>query len=1415
MRRLVYDCSGASIDLLKLGTQSFQNSYWRNNLTNRLLLDSLENDFAHISNDFTNSVEVYTGYFKPPVDGLYSFSMTCDNYCELYLSTVLNSSEVSNLQNLITWKPARDGLPYNYNIHRSSQISLNANSYYLIQGFKSLYTTTGSIKVGVEIPQEQSRLMQSIQYIRISYEPTREKLELKAYNWKSGTFKIVIDGRDPISGDNVYHKETQALDYNITENNLTSILSSQLGWGRASLKKFHLDKAGQIISNNSLLNETAGFFFEINLTLYRDSYQGNLFLPKIIIISSDTTPITSFIQTQVPTPFITGEYTLKFGDTLMEHIQVNQSSLIENLKLIPEYNRYFTCELYGSINEDRTYVIKFTGMKESVPLIEVITSNLQGGNPGTSPQIFASVITESSNTIVYDTIPYDLIYQADSEPQVNVYVNGIASKCQNDNCLYQISNEKTPILRDYNLTSDGLSLLLDNYLDYNITIENVQIHFALTECVINNINLPYLKCSIPLNSDGNLSLSCGTYQPLIHIDNIGFVVYDRSLKDTTINLTIIALNATKGSVMGGQNIAISGFGFPLNGVSSKIGNSSAIVLESSNNQILIQTNPKIDFNRIVVSFNSQTAYNDDFEYSDTITPIINSISLNSSSPVQKAEIKIQGTGFGDSLEKIKVFLDGRDIIYELSAVSIINGEILAILGGGKAGKYKVRVVISDIGSSKGLSEDINTFYYELVILGIRPNRGSVLGGTLLTITGINFSPTLNQNQVFIGDDVNQFCDIVSSNNTEIKCKTRIAPDNYLEINQSLIVTQRVQEESRCGISECSFTYSRDSTPEILLKNDENFMVNKGDLITLNGSKLKLPRDLNLNGFVSFIQEGVVKYKTKTNDLQENNLTFAVPAMVGGLYSILIEIPNKGIVMFSHKIILNNTFIIKDVTLNDGNSMDILGSKGGVILNISGNGFGENDTILIQNTVGNCVKLNIYDPTRIICKTKALPTEGVNYTINLVRNTTTISCEKCTFQVANSSTPLILSHNASKPLNQSNFILNLKGSMLNLSNSPGRIVLSLSEESQLITSHEAQILFVSSSNIIVSFSNVPAGEYLLNGYFKEVGFFNIPTALKIVFINHYQINLNKNIKPFGYFGGANLTFSSSEVLFGSENKENLNVTICGFLCEIIASRGNMLTCKTPIIKTKKTMSYSSKRKNKEALEKFQVSGDSISTLKKVIDGNPSTYYDSGNDFCWIGFDFGIDFHTYIEQIDIFFNNRRILSDFYGLVLQYSLNGINYTDLLTLGPDTIKSGKNKFEISEDIPVIRSIRLQSLVQKHTSRCSLAEVAFYGARLYKNSTDSITSQTCDVKFSSYNYQIQFNQSVQFSEGSTPKISSFIPKIGTTLGGTNLTINGSNFGGDLASIEVEIDGVKCTVSSVNSSAIVCVTGSRYLFKNK
>lgn len=99
-----------------------------------------------------------------------------------------------------------------------------------------------------------------------------------------------------------------------------------------------------------------------------------------------------------------------------------------------------------------------------------------------------------------------------------------------------------------------------------------------------------------------------------------------------------------------------------------------------------------------------------------------------------------------------------------------------------------------------------SFKTSSTVTDITPTQGSVLGGTVLTITGTNFSAEKTDQAVTVA---RTFCDILTVTTTQITCrirKTGLAVD-ALSNNNDVVVTLAASSESTCLASNnCKFAF---------------------------------------------------------------------------------------------------------------------------------------------------------------------------------------------------------------------------------------------------------------------------------------------------------------------------------------------------------------------------------------------------------------------------------------------------------------------------------------------------------------------------------------------------------------------------------------------------------------------------------
>ena len=180
---------------------------------------------------------------------------------------------------------------------------------------------------------------------------------------------------------------------------------------------------------------------------------------------------------------------------------------------------------------------------------------------------------------------------------------------------------------------------------------------------------------------------------------------------------------------------------------------------------------------------------------------------NSVSPVLKSEIDIYlSSSYTDKLvaENFVVTATSDDFpdytrqLYVMSVDQDTNS-IKIKFPGAYSGTYHLQV--SDSTYGRFLS-DILELKVHGTVTGISPMNGSKYGGTLITITGENFSYEPLDNPVTIGGS---YCYVVTSSPTEITCRQdyqeRDTGDNLL------IVFLKTSEEAACDDEICTFSYT--------------------------------------------------------------------------------------------------------------------------------------------------------------------------------------------------------------------------------------------------------------------------------------------------------------------------------------------------------------------------------------------------------------------------------------------------------------------------------------------------------------------------------------------------------------------------------------------------------------------------------
>lgn len=232
------------------------------------------------------------------------------------------------------------------------------------------------------------------------------------------------------------------------------------------------------------------------------------------------------------------------------------------------------------------------------------------------------------------------------------------------------------------------------------------------------------------------------------------------------------------------------------------------------------------------------------------------------------------------------------------------------------------------------------------VQSVSPQTGSMMGGSILTISGDGFSPDPD---VVIGGAP---CQILSSSYTQIKCQTPAKG-----VSQSLPVVVRVQGlESNCA-SSCMFTYSEAKTPRVDSVTP-SAIVGDDKTIRIYGSGLpSKASDLDIKiGTSSCIVTSSSQYSASCR----------VSSVAAGKHDLKIHVAAKGFAMFEAgaAAVIDSLAVVSSITPTEGSIM------GGTELSIKGSGFDPtagHTTVKIGTNFCTIVQVT---SSEVVCSTSA-------------------------------------------------------------------------------------------------------------------------------------------------------------------------------------------------------------------------------------------------------------------------------------------------------------------------------------------------------------------------------------------------------------------------------------------------------------
>ncbi|XP_044864776.1 fibrocystin [Mauremys mutica] len=568
-----------------------------------------------------------------------------------------------------------------------------------------------------------------------------------------------------------------------------------------------------------------------------------------LAVSTEGANVSLTVQRlQAASPPIGGTFRILLPNTVISGVPVHVSS--HHLRELLQSNsdnatgQYFNASDFTVTKDVSTcyqnvWTLTWNSMAGDLPIvIDVSAENLTGLNP----TIAARVVYDGG--VFIGPIFGDMLATANNRTQVVVVVNDVPANCSGS-CSFQYSQEATPLVShvDYSL-ADGLHTRV--YITGSGFTEDsqaLQIEVNQTTCQVMTSNQTAVVCWMNV-------LPMGLYHVTLLVRPYGFA--RNASKGQGIYLRVKprleAIEAPTASEIGGCSVILRGTGF--DGISQVLfGSHPCPMNTNTSNSVRIECEvPSRGDEEYVVpvtlTAGSQSAtFTEVFKYDPSLNPAVVSLSRNRSSTAGPQSLQIGISSFANCTG-LDVQVKIEATVAQIQARTAYGIDVL--LPALADGWYNLSVIINGIAiGSHGVDPFIQ---YDTEILSIEPCCGSVLGGTVLTISGKGFSQNPSLVSVFIGT---QTCDVTRSVEETIWCQTPPAADfsNIESQDISVLVGVFIGNRSSPLLPSWSFpkrnitfTYQMALTPivtsvEVKMANDSLWLGIKG--INITGSVAKL------------------------------------------------------------------------------------------------------------------------------------------------------------------------------------------------------------------------------------------------------------------------------------------------------------------------------------------------------------------------------------------------------------------------------------------------------------------------------------------------------------------------------------------------------------------------------------------------
>ncbi|KAG9478621.1 hypothetical protein GDO78_012332 [Eleutherodactylus coqui] len=442
-------------------------------------------------------------------------------------------------------------------------------------------------------------------------------------------------------------------------------------------------------------------------------------------------------RTQNAAPPIGGTFSIRaYGREISDlSVDISGIDLKHALETIPEIGQVSIMSRYGSCR-GYTWKIKFLTATGLQSLLQVNDCRVTGVNAA------VSVVRITGGGLFRQHLLGDLVRTPNKKPQVEVYINGIPSKCSG-NCDYTWDEQQTPIIYSINTDVSGKDqlLIIKGTRFSNSTANDT------TYVMIGN-----LPCTIVALSDNEIrcraqKASAGTFLIRVHIAGLGFAESHGGNLTFTHQTTVTTITPSSGSPAGGTLVTIHGSGFSMDSV-VELGGSGCSVVFANLSMIKCRTDAASEGSTSLNVFTNglHGTLQNAFSFTSSLAPTITAINPTTSSVLGNGTLSISGFNFQNQSVDNAVFLENQPC----KLLTWTPTNITCLLPANPPGKYNILVQVGNWGFAISSMNHGPAVEYILEVNSISPQYGSLYGGSRVTLTGSGFSLVSNDNQVQIG-----------------------------------------------------------------------------------------------------------------------------------------------------------------------------------------------------------------------------------------------------------------------------------------------------------------------------------------------------------------------------------------------------------------------------------------------------------------------------------------------------------------------------------------------------------------------------------------------------------------------------------------------------------------------------------------